>query len=66
VSAADAARTLKPQLSILLASVNLSPGLVAVLCSTTPMSTPMPLRASNSRQYPAALVNPVLMPSVPA
>jgi hypothetical protein len=46
--------------------VNLAPGRVAVLCSTTPMSTLVPRCASNGRQYPAATVNPVLMPSAPA
>src|SRR2546423_873194 len=66
VSAADAARTLKPQRRILLASVNLAPGLVAVLCRATPMSMLVPLRASNSRQSPAALVTRVLMPPAPA
>src|SRR5262249_131717 len=62
----DAARTPKPQWSILLAAVNLAPGRVAVLCSTTPMSTLVPRCASNIRQYPAAMVNPVLTPSAPA
>jgi len=57
---------LKPQSSMLLASVNLAPGVVVVLCSTTPMSTLVPRCASNSRQYPAADVEPVLMPSAPA
>ena len=38
---------------------------VGLACRTTPIRVREPRRASNSRQSPAALVEPVLMPSVP-
>src|SRR5713226_9229068 len=65
-AAAGVAGTPKPQFSIAVASLNRSSGLVAALCRTTPMSTWPLSSASNSRQYPAALVEPVLIPVAPA
>src|SRR5215470_19469450 len=58
-------RILKPQLSIVAASMNTWPVLVGALSRTTPIRV-RPLRtASNSRHSPAAGIQPVLIPMAP-